>query len=483
MRLARLSAERMASFAWAGFLCAALAFSAWGHVQAGLTLPIPWEDETSWLCPAIRFAQSGTLFAPELNPDRTLFWQPPGYFIGMALFVKMFGAGLEAARWVSWAFMASSLGLLALFLRRFPRGGLAFFFLSLCWLDSPLVCIGNIARMEGPLLFLACAGYLLCAQNRWWKGLAVLALGGLVHFNGVYFFCGAAAAWLLQPSEWKRPARSDLLVLLPVGILWLGYAVYVGCNWNWFAADMAEQFARKSDRGLLANALSWPWIGYEILYLAAAATAWAKWRRGLLVVAFGAACLALYVVGQEMWYVPFQFVGIVIALWLAVAGIHALLRSIRALPRWIPGGFYGVALPAMLVHLYFQGIVEDPRGYPRDLAWGWGMRAADSVEYATADDLDRVVRALRQALPDHEPIFLGFDPPGDQMLYTGRLPGHVRPLFPLFTGKRPDFILVHRSKYVPDWIARHKDSISAGAAPLHSRDGGEEWHLLRVSAR
>ena len=483
MRWPSLSSAKIPLSVWTGFLGAVFALSAWGHVRAGLTLPIPWEDETSWLCPAIHFAQNGTLFAPELNPDRTLFWQPPGYFIGMALFVKIFGAGLGMARWVSWTFMASSLGLLALFFRRYPCGWMAVLFLSLCWLDSPLVCIGNVARMEGPLLFLACAGYLLCAQNRWWKGLAVLALSGLVHFNGVYFFCGAALAWLLQPSAWKRPAGSDFLFLAPVGILWLGYAVYAGCNWNWVAADMAEQFSRKTGRGLLANALSWPGLGYEIMHLVAAGGAWAKPRRWLLVVAFGAACLALYVVGQEMWYVPFQFVGIVLALWLAVAGIHALLRSIRTLPRWIPGGFYLIALPALLFHFYLHGIVEDPRGYPRDLAWGWGMRATDADEYCTEDDLANVVRALRQALPGPAPVLLGFDPPGDQMLYTGKLAENIRPFFPVFTDKRPDFILVHRSKYVPDWVARHKDSIPADAEPLYSRAGGEQWFLLRGSSR
>lgn len=304
-----------------------------------------------------------------------------------------------------------------------------------------------------------------------------------MHYNGVYFFCGAAGVWLLQPSEWKRPARSDLLVLFPVGILWLAYAVYAGCHWNWFAADMAEQFARKTGRGLLANAISRPWIGYEILYLVAGSVAWAKWRQGLLVVAFGAACLVLYVVGQEMWYVPFQFVGIILALWLAAAGIHAFIQSIRTLPRWIPVGFNWIVVPAMLLHFYLLGIVEDPRGYPRDLAWGWGMRAENEGRYFTEDDRARIAQALRQTLPDREPILLGFDPPGDQMLYTGRLPGHIRPLFPIFTEKRPDFVLVHRSKYVPDWIARHKDSIPADSIPLHSRDGSEQWHLLRGSSR
>lgn len=466
-----------------GFLGAILALSAWGHIHAGLTLPIPWEDEASLLSPAIHFAQSGTLLAPELNPDRAIFWQPPGYYVGMSFFVKIFGPGLETARGVSWAFMAASLCLLVLFLRRYPHGWMAILFLSLCWIDSPLTCIGNVVRMEGMLLFLACSGYLLCARNHWWKGLAVLSLSGLVHYNGVFFFCGAALAWLLQPSAWKRPAGSDIWAVAPVGILWLGYAAYVGFHWDWFIADMTVQFSRRTERGWLSLALAWPWLGYGLLYAGALCVAWARQRRWLLPATFGAASTALYVVQQEMWYVLFQFTGVILASWLAVVGIHAILQMVRVLPRWAPGVLNLFALPALLFHFYLQGIVEDPRGYPRDLAWGWGMRVADNVEYFTGSDLAIVSRKLRQALSGQENVWLAFDPPGDQMLYTGQLDENIHPFFPLFTEQRPDFVLVHRSKYIPDWIARYGNSIPDDAMLIHARDGNEQWRLFRVSPR
>src|SRR5438105_2633552 len=71
------------------------------HVVAGLTMPVPWPDESAFLWQAIAVQRTNSLFAPELNALREVFWMPPGYMIAVGALFKITGASLVAARWFS----------------------------------------------------------------------------------------------------------------------------------------------------------------------------------------------------------------------------------------------------------------------------------------------------------------------------------------------------------------------------------------------
>ena len=46
------------------------------HARAGFTFPPPWIDEAQFLWQAKAFAETGTLLAPQLHPERAIRWMP-----------------------------------------------------------------------------------------------------------------------------------------------------------------------------------------------------------------------------------------------------------------------------------------------------------------------------------------------------------------------------------------------------------------------
>ena len=79
---------------WAVVLVAAVVYL-WLHAGASLTFPIPWPDEASAMWPAIAIERTGSLFAPQLNPERDVLWMPPGYMVVSGLIFKVFGFSLS----------------------------------------------------------------------------------------------------------------------------------------------------------------------------------------------------------------------------------------------------------------------------------------------------------------------------------------------------------------------------------------------------
>ena len=131
---------------------ATLVVSARVHIAADYTLPPPWTDEASFLWPAYAFASNNSLRAPQYNPDRDIFWMPPGYMVIVGTAFKITGLSLEAARWFSWVCTVLSFVMLVMFVGRYPVSVVSTGLLSLFFLSSAAVAIGNVARMDALLL-------------------------------------------------------------------------------------------------------------------------------------------------------------------------------------------------------------------------------------------------------------------------------------------------------------------------------------------
>ena len=457
-----------------------LMFSAFVHYSAGLTLPVPWSDETSFLWPTLNFAQHNTFFAPELNPDRAILWMPPGYMLILGLFLKIFPFSLLIVRWISWAFLALAYVALIFWVRRYRLAGIAILFLSLFWLNGAYVCAGNIARMDGLLLFLVTLGFLLCARGETWKGLPLLACTVLVHPNGLYFFAAAVGATIFQPIQWQRPTKTDY-GLISFSLLALGaYALYVYFHWADFLNDMAMQFSRKAERNPASLLLQWPTLGYLSLYTLAGIVALLKFRRYLFPVAFGLSSYFLFIIGCEMWYEIYLQLGLLILAWLSLVATDGILNKLRVYPQ-ICHLFVGFMCIPLLIFFYRNGWVEGPSGYFRDLSFGWGMHMEKSseVRYFTEQDRTSIWMAIRSKIPAGSTgIKLGFIPSADQFLYFDKYAPPIRLFSPHFTTNKPDAWVVHESRHIPQWVAKASEHIQPRTDLLHERNDTERWYWV-----
>src|SRR5689334_2756763 len=78
---------------WAAAVPAALAVALAAYLVrrhlVGLRFPVPWPDEGSFLWQALAFRDRGSLFAPEVNPEREALWMPPGFLVLEGLLFKV----------------------------------------------------------------------------------------------------------------------------------------------------------------------------------------------------------------------------------------------------------------------------------------------------------------------------------------------------------------------------------------------------------
>jgi len=469
---------RVRSWLAIGTVLSTLFISALAHRSAGLTLPLPWNDETTFLWPAIHFAQQNTLLSPELNADRPLMWMPPGYMLILGLIFKIIPFSFVFVRWLSWGFMALAYVMLILWMRRYRSFWAALLFLSLFWLNSTFACAGNVARMDGLLLLLVTAGYLLCAHQAFWKGLPLLACSLLVHPNGIYFFGAALVAVLLQSAPWRRPTQSEKGLIVLAILAWVAYGLYVHLNWEGFQNDMAMQFSRKKDWNPLALLLRWPTCGYMTLYAMIGLVASVKFRRYLLPIAFGFSSYFISVTGHEMWYLFFLQLGMLVLGWLTIAAADRLVQKRWRHPsiRYASGALLGVVF---LCFFYLDGMVEGPRGYFRELAWGWGMHTESEVKYFTEQDRTSIWKAIQDRLPSGSAgIKVQFIPSADQFLYFDMFGPKIQPFTPHFTVQKPDMWVVHESRYIPPWVAKASEHIQPRSHLLYTRDETERWYWV-----
>lgn len=475
--------------AWYLLLAAALAVSAWVHALAGCTLPLPWDDEVSFLWPAVNVALHSSLLAPELNPDRPVMWMPPGFMVVCGLVFKVTGFSLDTARWVSWLFLAGAFVVLAFWLRRFPLRLMSLGLLSLMFVNGAFVCAGNIGRMDGLCLLLAAAGFLAIQRGRCWPGLVVLAVNPLVHPNGVYFLgAGIVAAVVRGPREVWRPRRLDWILIGVAGILWLAYAAQVVGYWDAFRSDMQGQMLRKAARKPMERLLTWPMPGYFAVYGLAGLVALVRRSSYTAPLAFGGTCLIVKVTGVEMWYEIFNQLALLLLGLAALWAVWELVRWWR--PEAVPlrlAAVCLVALPVLLFH-YRNGFIEGPRGYPRDLSWGWGMHMAGDTPYFTDADHAAVLAQLSRELPSGRVSRVAFYPRGDAFFFWNDRRDILLPFEPHFTTNRADFLVYRTSRHIPGWwsnsVALAKAAIPVGLAPFHERAGTERWFFvdLRRSA-
>ncbi len=471
---------------WALALALALAQLA-VHARAGFTFPPPWIDEAQFLWQAKAFADGGTLFAPQLHPERPLLWMPPGWFVVTGTALRVFGFDYALARALSLVCLLAAFALLAGLLRRLPHAGEALLLAGAYFLGRSFVAVGNVARMEALLLFAVLAGFTLLRGARCWQGLALLAATPLVHPNGVWF-CAGGAVWLglraRTAADLPRLRRADLAAALAVAAAWLAWAALAAANAAAFRHDLAYQIARKAGAGELGVLGD----GRLLALAALIALAWRLRRdvpEAVLLACLAVPALAAHSLGQEYWYEVFENLFYLLLSVLALEAAVPWLARRPALarnPRLARAGVLAALLLAGLV----AHTVPNPVGYPENLVWH-RMRFADSEPYLDPADRACVRDFLVGLAPAGELPRVRFQPAAEALFYADLDGSEIRISEPVFHEQEPDWYLLRTSRWSVGRSLERALFARAGVDPagdahlICRRGASERWYAIRVA--
>ena len=457
---------------------AVLAVSGWVHHVAGLTFPVPWDDEAIFVYPAAAVGESNQLQTDSLNAARPVFYHSPAYPIAMGLFFKIAPAGLPAGRWFSWLLLAlaylAGLGMV----RRLDSRIFAEIVLSLFFLGAPTAIAGNVARPEALILGLCLAGYWMKLKQRFWAAAALLLLGCLVH-PAAWFLAVAATVGHLREEGWRcpLPAKRDWPWLVLAAGCFLALAAYVGSRWHWVWSDLQVSFGFLHQTwGQRLATLKSPWTAIPAAVVLALPCATFRMRRPLFSLSTLATALwFLPVYRPEMWYSVYTTFAY------ALAAVVLVEIAACHLPGAVRRFGQPVVMGAVLLGAFILGYLPDPRHYP-DYLWWRHMTIRPQPAYLCATDVEAVANALRA-----QPVAPGagrvqFYPNGDGTLFLGRLPEPWIPYYPSFTDVSPTAIVFHQTRLAypsfPPLIAAAMEAHGVDLArPVHVRDETEKWYV------
>jgi len=478
---------------WLAVVVLGVAAQVYLHVRAGYTLPSPWIDEAHFLWQAAAWARDWSLFAPELNPDRTIMWMPPGYLVVTGFVFKLFGVSLAVARWFSMICLSAAFVFMSLILRQWRWPIVTTAILGLAFLSGPVVACGNIARPEALLLLVGLAGLWLVFTGRSWPGLILLAVGPMVHPNGLMFVASGMAVVLMgriRSGKWPKLTRSDYLIGGLVLGLWLAYGLHILLNWSGFIADWAYQIERKSGRPMI-DSLARP--EYIMLMLALLVAALGRWPSGSTARRLLLVAVPLFLIhrwGHEMWYHAYANMSYALFSVFFILALNERLGqpSTRA-------GHWGKRIGLIaagglaLAFCYLQSAIPRHDNHPGNLSWYAFRIEHDGIAYLTEDDLEAVegyLDSLEAADPSATVAVL---PRALAFAIPKLASGEVASSCPLFSPSNTDVYLLRTSTYQrpeafgtlqkEDLAAAGYRSLSEGAV-LRERDSWERWYVFET---
>jgi len=480
---------RLQRYLWWVGLAVFAALIVWQHIRAGYSLPTPWPDESHFLWQAEAVADHLGLHTVELNPDRSVFWMPPGYMYLVGLVFFVFGAKLAVARTLSLVLLLVAFGSTAALLRRRTLPLLSLLFCGVVLMHPSFVAVGNVARPEALLLAVVCGGYLLWFSRHRHQGLAVLLLGPLVHPNGLFFLPPVLLMAAFDPTIRKQLRSiklSGLIVLLVVLLFWLAYVIWVVANWGDFTHDIGFQIARKAGRDIWSSIFS----PYSMLMLLLSLTLliYGSIERlrsaALLAIAVPSWIIAKY--GHEMWYEPWEHLAVLLILTaLLHQAYYALTTRWQPRVRFAGNALFTVFAVFVLFFAHRSGSILRLSRYPTDQQWK-SMSYQTDIPYLTATDCVAVDSAIQARSWPERPPRVVFLPRADCFLYPDSVLDRLKTIDPLFHKAPADLLVVHESRYLPhiwsgfierDLKAMGRDSLRSSEL-VRKRDSTELWYLV-----
>lgn len=305
-----------------------------------------WIDETTFLQPAENLMKGQGMGTPSLDSllpgiDKRTYWQPPVYFLALGAWGKLVGFDVISSRWLSRFWGATVLLLLWILAQRWgvPRS-LALMCVTWCALDLPFQYNSNLGRMDTLNALLLLGSLLSFTSYRrdgklWQIGLAgtLGALATLVHFIAI-----PPILVLGLILSWQRKWRSVLWFALPFLAGWAMWLLYAAQDWQSWWGQLALQFARKGQGGLVVFLMKIPFFqsflplygvfpnnGLPLWFPLIVLSLWAWWRKHSPLTGWQVAFLTMTyfaaTMGGELWYVgwfaPFGY--LLLTVWLNFA--------------------------------------------------------------------------------------------------------------------------------------------------------------------
>lgn len=464
-----------------------IVFVSWNtHRMAGFGFPIPWPDESSFVWPAISFAEKGTMFAPQINPERTLMWMPPGYMMILGGILKFTEFTPELTRWVSWACVMMAFIIFSYWLLQFRLWFLTIPLAAGVFLNGTFTVAGNITRMDSMVLLLAVVAFLLLWSGRQLIGFFILFLTPLVHPNGMYFLTLALLARIFVNPTHEKPKICPIFILSGLVLsAWVFYAFHVAENWGAFIKDMNRQFGLKGQSEPFGMLFTFPRILYVLIFAGSFFYCAIKKSQLVWFVGFGAAAMATSLMGQEMWYLIFRHIGFVVL-------ASMVLWAIPFQNNWVGKVCVGVTVILIWFSFHRQKIIPNPIGYPDGLTFFHdGMVLNRSTPYITDGDIHVVSEKIKNEFPAGSNARIVFFPAGDGLFFIDKLGDHASPYDPTFTKTPADGFIVHVSRHRYQWWSDwekiilpqpnglESSLIPGNLAPFYTRDSSEKWFFIK----
>jgi hypothetical protein len=222
------------------------------------TFPLPNEDDARFFFPSWSLALHGTLNVPILNAPNGIFWTPHGFFVWLAVFLRLFGPTVEVAHRICQLTIAAACVIMVIAFARLC-GSRAFALLCGLLLISPgVIFAANTIRMESLMVLLVGIGLLLHTYDRRIAAAAIFFLGFVVHpallIAAALYTLGIFCSDVLFPLYWKsgipRVNGKILTTLIVAGVaVAIGLElVYISHHAALFNQHMAYQIRHKAER-------------------------------------------------------------------------------------------------------------------------------------------------------------------------------------------------------------------------------------------
>jgi hypothetical protein len=471
----RAPLRRLSLFVLLSFIALAFFF----HQKASFGFPTPWGDEADFLWQAIGFQQHNSLYSPELNPERTVMWMPPGYMIFAGIVFKVFGFSFYLARLLSFVLVSAAFLALYYAVESYRVRPAQALICGLFLLTPEMLAAANVARMEALLLMLVCSSFLLFRRNQWYPGLALLWASLLVHPNGLLFLIAALIYFVaFVPKQARMPV--DNICISIVALLWFGYSVFIVFHFGDFLHDMRFQILYKVGRFGLIHFLN---VRSVLLVALMGSLGLYSWKRKvsvtLLSLTFAVPAFLILRIGNVLWYQAYERLCQLLILLSAMHVLEDVCHNMSNLKLSITN----LAVCALLA-------AQHPFSALPNVLFG-EMTLSNDVPYMTEQDIDRVQKFLSaQVLIAGRPITIEFFPAGDSLFFANSLGRTVSISQPTLVARTPDAYIVHISERLPrSWPAFHSDFTRTGVdlanqrTIIAKRDAAEVWYFITQSAR
>jgi hypothetical protein len=435
--------------------CCAAAFL-WARKAHELTYPVPWPDEGSFLWPAIAFRDRFSLFAPELFPDREVFWMPPGFMVLEGFIFKFWSFSLGRARLLSAIFLLIALGCVASMVRN-SRVRVGHALILGLFLFSPIFQLaGNTARMECLVLSIVSVGFALMHRKRW-AGLGVLGFAPLVHPVGLAFLLVGTVYWFVWTRRDRVFARADQIVFGAVALSWIAFIVHIAPSFRFFYDDIATQVKFKSwvseANGGASTRMSEPIMLVSAAVLAASIALAVRFGAPVgAMVALAVASLFAFVLTEGWLYDIYPAFGAMLASLLLLEAGTACLNHFRSRTSETKMVVLAGLLCAAVWAVDAKWVVLHPflmRSVQASTAATWNH----DPTYMTARERDQVANFLRGLREDDgRQTAVQFLPDADALLFEDVRSSSVGFVQQTYYESTPDLLILHRSPWFPPLI-------------------------------